>query len=109
MVGAIVVNRGRVVGQGYHLRPGLPHAEVLALEQAGAQSRGSTLYVTLEPCCHLKKRTAPCVPAIVRSGVRRVVIAQRDPNPLVNGRGAAALGEPGGQSRPALRIWRRRP
>jgi diaminohydroxyphosphoribosylaminopyrimidine deaminase/5-amino-6-(5-phosphoribosylamino)uracil reductase len=91
MVGAIVVNRGRVVGQGYHLRPGLPHAEVLALERAGAQSRGGTLYVTLEPCCHLKKRTAPCVPAIVRSGVRRVVIAQRDPNPLVNGRGAAAL------------------
>ena len=91
MVGAIVVNRGRIVGQGYHRRPGLPHAEVLALKQAGAQSRGGTLYVTLEPCCHLKKRTAPCVPAIARSGIRRVVIAQRDPNPLVNGRGAAAL------------------
>jgi diaminohydroxyphosphoribosylaminopyrimidine deaminase / 5-amino-6-(5-phosphoribosylamino)uracil reductase len=91
MVGAIVVNRGRIVGQGYHLSPGLPHAEVLALKQAGSQSSGGTLYVTLEPCCHLTKRTAPCVPAIVRSGVRRVVIAQRDPNPLVSGRGAAAL------------------
>jgi diaminohydroxyphosphoribosylaminopyrimidine deaminase/5-amino-6-(5-phosphoribosylamino)uracil reductase len=91
MVGAIVVNRGKVVGQGYHLRPGLPHAEVLALKQAGTRSRGGTLYVTLEPCCHLKKRTAPCVPAILGSGITRVVIAQRDPNPRVNGRGADAL------------------
>ena len=91
MVGAIVVNRGRIVGQGYHLRPGLPHAEVLALRQAGPKSRGGTLYVTLEPCSHLNKRTAPCVPAIIESGVRRIVIAQRDPNPSVNGRGIAAL------------------
>ena len=91
MVGAIVVNRGRVVGQGYHLRPGLPHAEVLALRQAKEKSRGGTLYVTLEPCCHLKKRTPPCVPAIVGSGIKRVVIAERDPNPLVSGRAAAAL------------------
>ena len=91
MVGAVVVNRGRIVGRGYHLRPGLSHAEVSALKQAGTQSRGGTLYVTLEPCCHLKKRTAPCIPAIIGSGVKRVVIAQRDPNPLVNGRGIAAL------------------
>jgi diaminohydroxyphosphoribosylaminopyrimidine deaminase/5-amino-6-(5-phosphoribosylamino)uracil reductase len=95
MVGAIVVNRGRIVGQAYHLRAGLPHAEVLALKQAGVRAQGSTLYVTLEPCCHLMKRTAPCVPAIVRSGVRRVVIAQRDPNPLVNGRGVSALRKAG--------------
>jgi diaminohydroxyphosphoribosylaminopyrimidine deaminase/5-amino-6-(5-phosphoribosylamino)uracil reductase len=91
MVGAVVVKHGRVVGKGYHLRPGLPHAEVLALRRAGALARGATLYVTLEPCCHLKKRTAPCVPAIVSSGVKRVVIAQADPNPSVDGRGAAAL------------------
>ena len=91
MVGALVVNRGRVVGQGYHLRPGLPHAEVLALRRAGTKSRGGTLYVTLEPWCHVKKRTAPCVPTILSSGIKRIVIAQRDPNPLVNGRGAAAL------------------
>ncbi|HSA65434.1 MAG TPA: bifunctional diaminohydroxyphosphoribosylaminopyrimidine deaminase/5-amino-6-(5-phosphoribosylamino)uracil reductase RibD [Nitrospira sp.] len=91
MVGAIIVNRGRVVGQGYHLRAGLPHAEALALKRAGRRARGATLYITLEPCCHLMKRTPPCVPAIVRSGVRRVVIAQPDPNPLVNGRGASAL------------------
>jgi diaminohydroxyphosphoribosylaminopyrimidine deaminase/5-amino-6-(5-phosphoribosylamino)uracil reductase len=105
MVGAIVVNRGRIVGRGYHLRPGLPHAEVLALKQAGMQSRGGTLYVTLEPCCHLKKRTAPCIPAIVGSGIERVVIAQRDPNPLVNGRGIAALRRAG--RRVAIGILRR--
>jgi diaminohydroxyphosphoribosylaminopyrimidine deaminase / 5-amino-6-(5-phosphoribosylamino)uracil reductase len=91
MVGAVVVNRGRIVGRAYHVRPGLPHAEVLALERAGTQSRGGTLYVTLEPCCHLNKRTAPCVPAIVGAGIKRVVVAHRDPNPLVNGRGIAAL------------------
>jgi diaminohydroxyphosphoribosylaminopyrimidine deaminase/5-amino-6-(5-phosphoribosylamino)uracil reductase len=91
MVGAVVVNGRRIVGQGYHSGPGLPHAEALALKRAGTKARGGTLYVTLEPCCHVEKRTAPCVPAIIRAGVKRVVIAQRDPNPLVNGRGAAAL------------------
>lgn len=91
MVGALVVNGGRVVGQAYHLRAGRPHAEALALRRAGAHARGATLYVTLEPCCHLKKRTPPCVPSIVRSGIRRVVIAQVDPNPSVDGRGAVAL------------------
>lgn len=91
MVGAVVVNQGRVVGQGFHFRPGLPHAEILALRQAGSRARGATLYVTLEPCCHLKKRTPPCVPEILRSGVRCVVIAMTDPNPLVKGKGAAAL------------------
>jgi diaminohydroxyphosphoribosylaminopyrimidine deaminase/5-amino-6-(5-phosphoribosylamino)uracil reductase len=91
MVGALVVKQGRIVGRGFHLRPGLPHAEILALRQAGSRARGATLYVTLEPCCHLRKRTPPCVPDIVRSGVRRVVIAMTDPNPLVKGKGAAAL------------------
>jgi diaminohydroxyphosphoribosylaminopyrimidine deaminase/5-amino-6-(5-phosphoribosylamino)uracil reductase len=91
MVGAIVVNHGRIVGQGYHVQAGQPHAEVIALKRAGNRARGATLYITLEPCCHLNKRTPPCVPAIVRSGARRVVIAQHDPNPLVNGRGDSAL------------------
>lgn len=91
MVGALVVKQGHIVGQGFHLRPGLPHAEIPALRQAGNRVRGATLYVTLEPCCHLKKRTPPCVPEILRSGVRRVVIAMTDPNPLVKGKGAAAL------------------
>ena len=91
MVGAVVVKRGRIVGQGFHLRPGLPHAEILALRQAGSRARGATLYVTLEPCGHLKKRTPPCVPDILRAGVSRVVIAMTDPNPFVKGKGAAAL------------------
>jgi len=91
MVGALVVRHGRIVGEGFHLRPGLPHAEILALRQAGKQAQGATLYVTLEPCCHLKKRTPPCIPEILRSGVRRVVIAMQDPNPSVKGKGTAAL------------------
>jgi len=91
MVGAVVVNRSRIVGQAFHLRPGKPHAEVLALRTAGERARGATLYVTMEPCCHLAKRTPPCVPAVVRSGVRRVVVAMQDPNPLVKGKGIAAL------------------
>jgi diaminohydroxyphosphoribosylaminopyrimidine deaminase/5-amino-6-(5-phosphoribosylamino)uracil reductase len=91
MVGAVVVRQGRILGQGFHLRPGTPHAEIHALRQAGVQARGATLYVTLEPCCHVKKRTPPCVPEILHSGVRRVVIAMQDPNPSVKGKGAAAL------------------
>lgn len=91
MVGAVVVNHGRIVGKGYHLRPGLPHAEILALKAAGPLARGGTLFVTLEPCCHLDKRTPPCVPAVIWAGVSRVVIAQRDPNPLVNGKALQAL------------------
>ncbi len=91
MVGAVVVREGRIVGRGFHLRPGTPHAEILALQQAGKQAQGATLYVTLEPCCHLKKRTSPCVPDILRSRIRRVVIAMQDPNPSVKGKGTAAL------------------
>jgi diaminohydroxyphosphoribosylaminopyrimidine deaminase / 5-amino-6-(5-phosphoribosylamino)uracil reductase len=91
MVGALVVKNGRIVGRGYHHGPGQPHAEVLALKQAGPHANGATLYVTLEPCCHLLKRTPPCVPAVVQAGVREVVVAMTDPNPMVKGRGIAAL------------------
>ena len=90
-VGAIVVRNRRIAGRGYHRRAGGAHAEVVALKNAGPQARGATLYVTLEPCCHLDKRTAPCVPLILESGIRRVVIATLDPNPKVKGRGVAAL------------------
>ena len=91
MVGALVVKNGRIVGRGYHHGPGQPHAEILALFQAGARAKGATLYVTLEPCCHLLKRTPPCVPAVIQSGVRQVVVAMADPNIMVKGRGITAM------------------
>lgn len=78
MVGAVVVRGGRIVGEGYHARFGSAHAEVVALDQAGAKARGATVYVTLEPCAHWGK-TPPCVDALISAGVRRVVCATRDP------------------------------
>ena len=90
-VGAVVARGGRILGTGYHRHAGGPHAEVFALRQAGAKARGATLYVTLEPCCHLDKRTPPCIPLILKSGIERVMVATADPNPQVRGRGIAAL------------------
>src|SRR5436309_13921581 len=80
-VGAVVVRKGRVLGAGYHRRAGGAHAEVLALRRAGTQARGATLYVTLEPCCHLVKRPPPCAPLILKSGMARVGFATTDPIP----------------------------
>jgi len=94
MVGAVVVKGGRIAGQGYHVRAGTPHAEVLALEEAGSEARGATLYVTLEPCCH-HGRTGPCSEAVIAAGVAKVVVAMRDPNPLVSGGGIRRLREAG--------------
>jgi diaminohydroxyphosphoribosylaminopyrimidine deaminase / 5-amino-6-(5-phosphoribosylamino)uracil reductase len=91
MVGAVVVVRNSIVGRGYHHRAGGPHAEILALAAAGKQARGGTLYLTLEPCCHTRKRTPPCVPALIESGLRRIVVAMLDPNPQVKGRGVSRL------------------
>jgi diaminohydroxyphosphoribosylaminopyrimidine deaminase/5-amino-6-(5-phosphoribosylamino)uracil reductase len=90
LVGCVIVKDGQVVGQGYHQRFGGPHAEVYALQEAGLQAQGAVLYVNLEPCCHTGK-TPPCVEAIVRAGIGRVVAALRDPNPLVAGGGLARL------------------
>jgi diaminohydroxyphosphoribosylaminopyrimidine deaminase / 5-amino-6-(5-phosphoribosylamino)uracil reductase len=91
MVGAIVLSAaGHVVGRGAHLVCGGPHAEVVALQEAGAQAAGGTLLVTLEPCSH-HGRTPPCVDAVLASGVRKVVVGVPDPNPVVNGQGIAAL------------------
>ncbi len=89
-VGCVVVRDGRVVGRGFHSGPGTRHAEVEALERAGRQARGATLYVNMEPCCH-QGRTPPCTGAILDAGVSRVVYALRDPNPEVSGRGALIL------------------
>lgn len=90
MVGAVVWNRGRIAGRGHHARAGAPHAEVVALDEAGAAARGGTLYCTLEPCCHTG-RTGPCVDRIVEAGVRRVVVGVEDPDPRVDGGGIRRL------------------
>jgi diaminohydroxyphosphoribosylaminopyrimidine deaminase/5-amino-6-(5-phosphoribosylamino)uracil reductase len=95
MVGAVVVDgAGVVVGQGYHERAGQPHAEVMALDAAGARAQGATLYVTLEPCCHVG-RTGPCTKRILASGISRVVAATLDPFPRVSGQGVRELREAG--------------
>lgn len=94
MVGALVVKDGRVLAAGYHQKAGTPHAEVIALEQAGPAARGATLYVTLEPCSHFG-RTPPCVNKIIAAGIKEVVVAMVDPNPQVNGRGIKMLREAG--------------
>jgi len=95
MVGAVIVRDGRVVAENYHKRPGTPHAEALAIGMAGDNARASTLYVNLEPCCHTDKRTPPCTEAIIEAGIKRVVIAMKDPNPRVSGRGIQRLRDAG--------------
>ena len=91
MVGAVIVSQGHVVGEAYHRQAGQPHAEVLALHRAGPRARGGVLYVTLEPCCHSHKRTPPCVPLLIQSGLTRVCVAMADPNPQVSGQGIHML------------------
>ncbi len=90
MVGAILVRGGRIVGEGWHARYGGPHAEIEALNRAGAKAKGATLYVTLEPCAHWGK-TPPCTEALIQAGISRVCAAMRDPNPLVAGKGFTQL------------------
>lgn len=94
MVGAVVVRDGAIIGRGFHPRAGEPHAEVFALTAAGEAAKGATMYVSLEPCCH-QGRTGPCTEALIRAGVDRVVVAMRDPNPQVGGKGIARLREAG--------------
>jgi len=97
MVGAVVVKNGRVVAEGYHRCTGGDHAEIVALKKAqknGRKARGATVYVSLEPCCHVG-RTGPCTQALIKAGVKRIVYATTDPNPMVNGKGARQLRQSG--------------
>jgi diaminohydroxyphosphoribosylaminopyrimidine deaminase/5-amino-6-(5-phosphoribosylamino)uracil reductase len=86
MVGAVLVRKGNIVGEGFHTYDGVRHAEIIALEAAGEAARGATLYINLEPCCHIG-RTGPCTNALILAGVARVVGAVEDPNPGITGRG----------------------
>lgn len=92
MVGALVVKGGKIIGRGYHERAGLAHAEIKALDEAGKDAKGATLYVTLEPCAHFGK-TPPCVNRIIDSGIKEVIVGTIDPNPLNNLRGINILKE----------------
>lgn len=94
LVGSVIVNENRVVGIGTHLKAGEPHAEIHALRMAGEKARGGTIYVTLEPCSH-HGRTGPCAVAIVEAGLKKVVIATLDPNPVVSGNGVKILQDAG--------------
>lgn len=94
LVGSVIVNDNRVVGIGAHLKAGEPHAEIHALRMAGEKAKGGTIYVTLEPCSH-HGRTGPCAVAIVEAGLKRVVIATLDPNPVVSGNGVKILEDAG--------------
>jgi diaminohydroxyphosphoribosylaminopyrimidine deaminase/5-amino-6-(5-phosphoribosylamino)uracil reductase len=91
MVGALIVKKGKIISEGYHKKAGTPHAEVIAIERAGEKTGGATLYVSLEPCCHKEKRTAPCTQKIISAGIKKVVISMKDPNARVSGKGIEEL------------------
>jgi len=94
-VGAVMVKGGNIISEDFHRKPGTPHAEALVIAKAGEKSKGSLLYVNLEPCCHTEKRTPPCTRAIIRAGIREVVIGMMDPNPKVSGKGILELQKAG--------------
>jgi diaminohydroxyphosphoribosylaminopyrimidine deaminase/5-amino-6-(5-phosphoribosylamino)uracil reductase len=101
MVGAVVVKGQQIVGEGYHHQAGDGHAEALALKRAGHKAKGATIYVSLEPCCH-QGRTGPCTEAILKAGIREVVVAATDSNPLVAGKGVRRLRQAGLKVRTGL-------
>lgn len=94
MVGAVIIKDNKIIGEGFHKKAGEDHAEVVAIKNAGMNTKDSTLYVNLEPCTHFG-RTPPCVSAIIEAGIKRVVIGIEDPNPLVKGDGIRKLKEAG--------------
>jgi len=92
LVGAILVKNGRLIGKGYHIKAKLDHAEIVAMKGLSrAQTKGSTFYVTLEPCCHTDKVTPPCTEKLLDAGIKKVVVAMKDPNKKVNGKGMKIL------------------
>lgn len=91
LVGAVIVKEDKIISEGWHEKYGMPHAEALAIRNAKEDLTGSTLYCNLEPCCHTNKQTPPCVPLIIKSGIKRVVISNIDPNPAVDGKGLEKL------------------
>ncbi len=95
MVGAVIVKGNKIIAEGYHRKAGSPHAEIIALKKAGKKTKGATLFVNLEPCCHTDKQTPPCTKAIIKSGIKTVIVAMTDPNPKVSGRGIRALKKAG--------------
>jgi diaminohydroxyphosphoribosylaminopyrimidine deaminase/5-amino-6-(5-phosphoribosylamino)uracil reductase len=95
MVGAVLVKNGKIIAEDYHRKPGAPHAEALVIDKAGEKAKGATLYVNLEPCCHTDKRTPPCTKAIIKAGIKKVVIGMKDPNPKVSGKGIEELSKSG--------------
>ncbi|MBI5225375.1 bifunctional diaminohydroxyphosphoribosylaminopyrimidine deaminase/5-amino-6-(5-phosphoribosylamino)uracil reductase RibD [Candidatus Micrarchaeota archaeon] len=96
LVGCVIVKNGKIVATGYHKEFGGPHAEAIALKTAGKNAKGSTVYITLEPCCNFEgKKTLPCVNALIEAQVKKVVIASKDPNPKVSGKSIKLLRENG--------------
>ncbi len=99
MVGCVIVKKNKIISTGWHKRAGFPHAEAEALAKAGKKAKGATLYVNLEPCCHVSKRTPPCADTIIAHGVKTVVAAVADPNPAVSGKGFLKLRKSGVKTR----------
>lgn len=91
VVGAVLVKNGTVIAEDFHKKTGELHAEALVIKHAGEKAKDSTLYVTLEPCCHTDKRTPPCTKAIINAGIKKIFVATKDPNPKVSGKGIAEL------------------
>lgn len=95
LVGCVILKNNKIVATGYHKKAGMPHAEAEALKKAGEKAKGATMYINLEPCCHFNKKTPPCVEAIKNSGIKKVVVSMKDPNPEVNGKGLSILKQAG--------------
>jgi diaminohydroxyphosphoribosylaminopyrimidine deaminase/5-amino-6-(5-phosphoribosylamino)uracil reductase len=95
MVGCVIVKDGEIIAEGWHVKAGLAHAELDAIQKAKSSVKGATLYVNLEPCCHSNKRTPPCAQRLITEDIRTVVIANQDPHPEVSGKGIALLREAG--------------